>query len=493
MNRKLTLVAALLSSVVLAQTVPGSITFNARLTDTAGAPVTGVHALNFGLYSQATGGAAVWTETQAGASFSTEGLVYSELGSVTPLTTSALDGSKLYLEVSVDGTTMTPRLTVVSVPYAIRASVAASALSIGALTESAIQRRVTGVCNAGQAVRSIDAAGGVQCENLSSGGGGDITAVTTANGSGLTGGAATGDVALALMSCTSGQVLSSTGTGWACATPTAFAGAYTGNSTFTGDVTVTGTLTATITSLLGEARTNPATSCNTLLVARPGIPSGVYWLRPSSTTTAFRAYCDMVNEGGGWTLVWSNQRGGRGKVATELQWKQAVDTLPRFAGGEPSTDLESFAVYTGIKHFMPLAPAGRMRYDWSTDFGQPVSQRRTCPFALIPTSEYQITFDSVNCTAPIGTVAAGLFTTHNNARFTAYDRDNDTYGPGNCAASYSNTPFWYTNCWDGSMWAGGEGSNGYANGAHWIGSSGAFATSPAPTAIGGGNGWLYVK
>ncbi len=217
MTRKLTFIAALVSSVVLAQTVPGSITFNARLTDTGGAPVTGSHALTFALYPQAAGGAAVWTESQAAASFSTEGLVYSELGSVTPLTTSALDGSKLYLEVSVDGTAMSPRLAIVSVPYAIRASVAATAGSVGSLTESAIQRRVTGVCNAGQAVRSIDAAGGVQCENISSGGGGDITAVTTAAGSGLIGGATSGDVALALATCTAGQVLRHNGTDWACA------------------------------------------------------------------------------------------------------------------------------------------------------------------------------------------------------------------------------------------------------------------------------------
>ncbi len=216
MTQTLAVIACLTSSLALAQTVPGSIAFNARLTDTAGAPVTGSHSLAFALYDQGSGGAAVWTETVAGAAFSTEGLTFVELGAVTPLTVSALDGRKLYLEVSVDGTSMSPRLAVVSVPYAIRASVAASALSIGALTESAIQRRVTGICNPGQAVRSIDASGGVQCENVAAGGGGDITAVTTATGSGLTGGATTGDVALSLITCAAGEVLKHTGTSWAC-------------------------------------------------------------------------------------------------------------------------------------------------------------------------------------------------------------------------------------------------------------------------------------
>lgn len=258
MIRIFTVVAALTCSLALAQTVPGSISFNARLTDSAGAPVAGSHALGFGLYDQASAGAAVWTENVAGASFSTEGLVYAELGAVTALTASALDGRKLYLEVSVDGTTMSPRLAVVSVPYAIRASVAATAVTVGSLTESAIQRRVTGTCPAGQALRSVDANGGVQCEPIPAGlmscasgevlksnGSGwvcaaDIGIAGVTVGSGLSGGGTSGTVSVGLISCASGQVLSSSGSGWACATPASFTGTFTGNTTLTGDLTVVG-------------------------------------------------------------------------------------------------------------------------------------------------------------------------------------------------------------------------------------------------------------
>ena len=104
MSKTLAVIACLTSSLVLAQTVPGSISFNARLTDTSGAPITGSHAMGFGLYDTSSGGAALWTENVSGASFSTEGLAYLELGATTPLTTSALDGRKLFLEISVDGT-----------------------------------------------------------------------------------------------------------------------------------------------------------------------------------------------------------------------------------------------------------------------------------------------------------------------------------------------------------------------------------------------------
>ena len=250
MIRILVVVACLTGSLTLAQSVPGSITFNARLTDSVGAPVVGSHPLGFGLYSQASGGSPVWTENISAASFSTEGVAFAELGAVTPLTVAALDGSKLYLEVAVDGTTMTPRLAIVSVPYAIRAAVAGS---VGSLSEAAIQRRVTGICSPGQAVRAVDAAGGVQCEAtgvtygvlaplalngttlslngcpnnqiLKSNGttwscaddAAGLAGITTAAGSGLTGGGSTGTLPLALAPCTNGQVLKSNGTTWSCA------------------------------------------------------------------------------------------------------------------------------------------------------------------------------------------------------------------------------------------------------------------------------------
>jgi hypothetical protein len=216
--------------------------FNARLTDTGGAPVTGSHALSFSIYDAATGGTSQWTENTAGASFSTDGVVYVELGATTPLTPAALDGRKMFLEISVDGTVMTPRLPIVSVPYAIRSSVAASALAIGSITESQVQRRVTGTCNAGQAIRTIDAAGGVQCENVSSGGGGDITGVTTAAGSGLTGGATSGDVPLSLITCPNNQILVSNGTAWACAANSGGSGTIPGNAQIGGNALIGSTL-----------------------------------------------------------------------------------------------------------------------------------------------------------------------------------------------------------------------------------------------------------
>src|ERR1051326_4984100 len=118
----------------------------------------------------------------------------------------------------------------------------------------------------------------------------------------------------------------------------------------------------------GESAGTAATSCAALKVDRSTLASGLYWMQPQGGRPAFRAFCDMDTDGGGWTLVWSNLKGGRGKPMTELSWLAAINTLPRFLG-VPSNDIESFQVYTGLSLYAGLSPNGLMRYDWSPEYG----------------------------------------------------------------------------------------------------------------------------
>jgi Phage Tail Collar Domain len=99
--------------------VPQTIGYQGRLYDAKDAPINATLSVAFALYAAASGGTAVWTETQS-VTF-TNGYFAVQLGAVTPLG-GAFDGTTRYLGVAV-GTDpeMTPRAAVASVPYALAA------------------------------------------------------------------------------------------------------------------------------------------------------------------------------------------------------------------------------------------------------------------------------------------------------------------------------------------------------------------------------------
>ncbi len=101
--------------------VPGEISFQGKLTDSGtGDPVAdGTYDLTFTIYDTATGGSALWTETQAGVSV--EGGLYSVmLGSGTPFPNSLKFDDQYWLGVQVDADPeMSPRYQLGASPYAL--------------------------------------------------------------------------------------------------------------------------------------------------------------------------------------------------------------------------------------------------------------------------------------------------------------------------------------------------------------------------------------
>jgi len=201
--------------------VPTTVAFTGRLKTSTGV-VSGNVDLTFNLYTAATGGTAVWTETHTGVPADT-GLVYVDLGSTTALDSSVFTGPQLFLEVIVGSETLSPRLTIGSVPYAVGAAKADTAATLGTITPGQVVTGVNGIAgvNATMAGNTVTvglvttgcANGQVYKFNGSTFACGNEATYTGTNGISVSG----TTIGLSTTGCASGQVYKFNGTAWACA------------------------------------------------------------------------------------------------------------------------------------------------------------------------------------------------------------------------------------------------------------------------------------
>lgn len=164
----LSLAVTSLGASAQAAGAPPTISFVARLADN-GTPITGAHDLVLALFDAQTGGTQVWSESRTGVQIPSDGLLYLDLGSVTPLDANVFSGAKRYLEVTIDSQITTPRIVIESTPYAIRsgeATHAGDSDTLGTHPASFYQARVSNACSSGSAIASIDATGSVTCQTV---------------------------------------------------------------------------------------------------------------------------------------------------------------------------------------------------------------------------------------------------------------------------------------------------------------------------------------
>lgn len=138
--RKLFLIALLVTVIcppgsMYAQ-APSTMVYQGRLLNAAGVPITTAAGVTFRIYSEASGGSPLWTETVV-VTPDDLGMFTVELGLAAPLTTTIFNGSKRYLglDVGADGEAV-PRQLLASVPYAERAGMAGNLFARFAETTS---------------------------------------------------------------------------------------------------------------------------------------------------------------------------------------------------------------------------------------------------------------------------------------------------------------------------------------------------------------------
>lgn len=188
-NALLLLFACSLLWIPQADAQSTSFTYQGQLRQT-GEPFTGTADLEFRLYDQLIDGTQIGS-TQPVANWPVEdGLFQVELD----FGAAAFDGSDRFLEVTVDGSPLSPRQKITATPYALLATgLASGSVGGGSVDPTEVQLRVVGTCAADQYLQEINEDGTVVC-GVDDTGNGDITAVVAGNG--LTGGGTSGDVLL---------------------------------------------------------------------------------------------------------------------------------------------------------------------------------------------------------------------------------------------------------------------------------------------------------
>ncbi|HVN67197.1 MAG TPA: hypothetical protein VMT55_02410, partial [Candidatus Sulfotelmatobacter sp.] len=162
------------ASLVFAS-VPSRISYEGRLTDAAGNPISSARTIVFNIYDAATGGNKVWGPESADLTPDSQGVFSYLLGSGTPLSAAVFAAPDRYIEIAVGGETIAPRTRVVSVGYAFRAEMAES------VTDNSLTRNKVAT---GQFVKQIVPGSGVTVAGDEGNGTGIVTLTATGTGGG---------------------------------------------------------------------------------------------------------------------------------------------------------------------------------------------------------------------------------------------------------------------------------------------------------------------
>jgi hypothetical protein len=107
-----------MASALPAWAVPGLLSFQGKLTDSVGDALNGTFSMTFRLFNVESDGSSIWDETQT--VDVRDGIYSVQLGTLNPLNESYFGSASLYLEVVVEGETLSPRQLLTSAAFAMK-------------------------------------------------------------------------------------------------------------------------------------------------------------------------------------------------------------------------------------------------------------------------------------------------------------------------------------------------------------------------------------
>uniref|UniRef100_A0A673CE81 Fibrinogen-like protein 1 n=1 Tax=Sphaeramia orbicularis TaxID=375764 RepID=A0A673CE81_9TELE len=168
--------------------------------------------------------------------------------------------------------------------------------------------------------------------------------------------------------------------------------------------------------------------------------SGIFRITPQGSPSPIRVYCDM-SEGGGWTVV---QRRINGTEKFNRSWSEYKDGF-----GDMDGELGEFWLGNDNLHYVTAQGNYSLRINLE-DFDGSQRYAEYKNFRVADEKDhYQLTFRAYVGTA--GDALSGShvlgdseWASHQGAKFSTYDRDNDNY-KGNCAQE-DKGGWWFNKC-----------------------------------------------
>ena len=164
------------------------------------------------------------------------------------------------------------------------------------------------------------------------------------------------------------------------------------------------------------------------LYSRGRRDSGVYIIRPSKQ--AFKVYCDMSTDNGGWTVF---QRRKDGSVDFYRNWDQYVNGFGNLNG----------EFWLSLRHINEITAhsSSTLRVDLPSGYYAKYSSFSVGDSTL----KYTL---SVSGYKYSGNAGYDSLSFHNGMKFTTLDQDNDNAGVNCASMQYGRGGFWYNNCYN---------------------------------------------